>query len=120
MLMMANRTFLASRAQALPCIAHDPEVRLRDIAADEGISEHSAYGTVTDPAGAAPCSNRRTDAVTATRPGTPAAAGTPAANSAPPATSWPFLPAPTRGRNGALPDPMDDPGRFQQLRGGWP
>jgi hypothetical protein len=45
MLMMANRTFLASHAQALPCIAHDPEVRLRDITASRGITERSAYGT---------------------------------------------------------------------------
>jgi hypothetical protein len=33
MLMMANSAFLASRARALLCIAHDPEVRARDIAA---------------------------------------------------------------------------------------
>jgi len=33
MLMMANRTFPTSRARALLCIAHDPEARLRDIAA---------------------------------------------------------------------------------------
>jgi len=50
MLMMANRTFLASHAQALLRIAHDPEVRLRDIAASRGITEPSAYRTVTDPA----------------------------------------------------------------------
>ena len=27
---MVNWTLLASRARALPCIAHDPEVRVRD------------------------------------------------------------------------------------------
>ena len=48
MLMAANRTFPASRARALPRIANDPEVRLRDIAASWGITEHSAYGDVTD------------------------------------------------------------------------
>jgi len=48
--MMAKWTFLASHARALPCIAHDPEVRLRDIAASRGITERSAHGTVTDPA----------------------------------------------------------------------
>ena len=50
MLMMAKWTFLASHARALLCIAHDPEARLRDIAASRGITERSAYGTVTDPA----------------------------------------------------------------------
>ena len=30
------------------CIAHDPGVRLRDIAARVGITERSAYGIVTD------------------------------------------------------------------------
>jgi hypothetical protein len=46
--MMANWTFLTSHAWALLCIAHDPEVRLREIAAGRGITERIAYGTVTD------------------------------------------------------------------------
>jgi hypothetical protein len=50
--MKANWTFLTSRAWALLCIADDLEVRLRDMAASRGITERSAYGTVTDPAGA--------------------------------------------------------------------
>ena len=50
MLMMAKWTFLTGHARALLCVAHDPEVRLRDIAASRGITERSAYGTVTDPA----------------------------------------------------------------------
>jgi len=33
MFMMANWTFLTNHAWALLCIAHDPEVLLRDIAA---------------------------------------------------------------------------------------
>jgi DNA-binding IclR family transcriptional regulator len=32
----------------LPCIAHDPGVRLRDIAARTGITERTAYSIVTD------------------------------------------------------------------------
>jgi hypothetical protein len=52
MLIMADRTFLASHALPLLCIAHDPEVRLRDITASRGITERRAYGTATDPAGA--------------------------------------------------------------------
>jgi len=39
---------LTSHAWALLCIAHDPEVRLREIAASRGITEGIAYGTVTD------------------------------------------------------------------------
>ena len=46
--MMASWTFLTNHARALLCIAHDPGVRLRDIAASLGITERSAYGIVTD------------------------------------------------------------------------
>jgi predicted ArsR family transcriptional regulator len=48
MLMVANWTFLTNHARALLCIAHDPGVRLRDIAASLGITERTAYGIVTD------------------------------------------------------------------------
>jgi hypothetical protein len=46
--MMASWTFLTNHARVLLCIAHDPGVRLRDIAASLGITERSAYGIVTD------------------------------------------------------------------------
>ena len=45
---MAAWSFLTNHARALVCIAHDPGVRLRDIAATLGITERSAYGIVTD------------------------------------------------------------------------
>ena len=45
---MANWSFLTSHARVLLCIAHDPDVRLRDIAAGLGITERSAYGIVTE------------------------------------------------------------------------
>ena len=45
---MANWTFLTNHARVLLLIAHDPGVRLRDIAASVGITERSAYGVVTD------------------------------------------------------------------------
>jgi hypothetical protein len=48
MFMMANWTFLTNHAWALLCIAHDPKVRLRDIAASRDITERRAYGTITD------------------------------------------------------------------------
>jgi hypothetical protein len=41
-------SFLTSHARVLLCIAHDPGVRLRDIAAGLDITERSAYGIVTD------------------------------------------------------------------------
>jgi hypothetical protein len=44
----ANWTFLTSHARVLLCIAHDPGMRLRDIAASVGVTERSAYGIVSD------------------------------------------------------------------------
>jgi len=49
---MANWTLLTNHARVLLCIAHDPAVRLRDIAARLDMSARSAYGIVTDLAGA--------------------------------------------------------------------
>jgi hypothetical protein len=40
--------FLTNHAQVLLCIARDPGVRLRDIAASVGITERSAFGIVSD------------------------------------------------------------------------
>ena len=51
-LIMANWSFLTNHARVLMCLAHDPGARLRDIAASLGITERSAYGIVTDLAGA--------------------------------------------------------------------
>lgn len=45
---MATWSFLTSHARALVCIAHDPGLRLRDIATTLGITERSAYAIVTD------------------------------------------------------------------------
>ncbi len=45
---MAEWTFLTNHARALVCIAHDPGVRLRDIAATIGVTERTAFGIVTD------------------------------------------------------------------------
>jgi hypothetical protein len=46
--MMENWTFLTNHARVLLCIAHDPGVRLRDIAVSLDITERRAYGIVTD------------------------------------------------------------------------
>ena len=45
---MAEWSFLTNHAKALLCIADDPGVRLRDIAATLGITERSAFAIVTD------------------------------------------------------------------------
>jgi hypothetical protein len=39
-------TFLTNHGRALVCIAHDPEVRLRDIASSLGITERTVFGIV--------------------------------------------------------------------------
>ena len=39
---------MTKHGRVLLCIAHDPGVRLRDIAATGGITERSAYGIVSD------------------------------------------------------------------------
>jgi predicted transcriptional regulator len=45
---VADWSFLTNHARVLLCIAHDPGVRLRDIAASTGVTERTAYGIVTD------------------------------------------------------------------------
>ena len=45
---MSHWSFLTNHARVLLCIAHDPGVRLREIATTVGITERSAYGIVID------------------------------------------------------------------------
>jgi predicted DNA-binding transcriptional regulator YafY len=45
---VADWSFLTNHARVLLCIAHDPGVRLREIAARTGVTERTAYGIVTD------------------------------------------------------------------------
>jgi hypothetical protein len=45
---MVSWSFLTNHARVLLCIAHDPGVRLRDLAASLGITERSAYAIVAD------------------------------------------------------------------------
>jgi DNA-binding IclR family transcriptional regulator len=49
---VADWSILTNHARVLLCIAHDPGVRLRDIAARTGVTERTAYGIVTDLTGA--------------------------------------------------------------------
>jgi DNA-binding IclR family transcriptional regulator len=46
--MVTSWTFLTNHARVLLCVAHDPGVRLRDIAASLDITERSAFGIITD------------------------------------------------------------------------
>jgi hypothetical protein len=41
-------SFLTNHAQVMLCIAHDPGIRLRDIAVSVDITERSAYGIIAD------------------------------------------------------------------------
>jgi predicted DNA-binding transcriptional regulator YafY len=41
-------SFLTNHARVLVCLARDPGMRLRDLAASLGITERSAYAIVTD------------------------------------------------------------------------
>jgi DNA-binding IclR family transcriptional regulator len=45
---VADWSLLTNHAWVLLCIAHDPGVRLRDIASRVGVTERTAYGIVTD------------------------------------------------------------------------
>ena len=45
---MADWSFPSNHARVLLYIAHDPGVRLRDIAARTSVTERTAYGIVTD------------------------------------------------------------------------
>jgi len=45
---MGSWSFFTNHARVLICIARDPGVRLRDLAATLDITERSAYGIVTD------------------------------------------------------------------------
>lgn len=45
---MGSWSLLTNHARALLCIAHDPGVRLRDIATQVGITERRAHDIVTD------------------------------------------------------------------------
>jgi hypothetical protein len=45
---MVDWSFLTNHARVLMCVARDPGVRLRDIAAGLGITERSAFGIISD------------------------------------------------------------------------
>jgi hypothetical protein len=46
--LVASWAFLTTHARVLLLVAHDPGIRLRDIAASLGITERSAFGIIAD------------------------------------------------------------------------
>jgi hypothetical protein len=52
-------SFLTNHARVLLCVAHDPGIRLRDIATTLGITERTAHGILTDLATPATCERTR-------------------------------------------------------------
>jgi predicted ArsR family transcriptional regulator len=48
LLRMERWNFLTNHARVLLCIARDPSVRLREVAADLGITERSAHAIIAD------------------------------------------------------------------------
>ncbi len=56
---MGSWGFLSNHGRVLLLLAHDPGMRLRDIAARLGITERSAYGIVTDLTAAGYISKRK-------------------------------------------------------------
>ena len=93
---VADWSFLTNHARVLLCIARDPGVRLRDIAASVGITERSAYGIVTDLAAAGYAVKQKTAAATATRSRHTSRCPNPPASNSPSAKSSPSSRAPPR------------------------
>jgi hypothetical protein len=56
---MGSWGFLSNHGRVLLFLAHDPGMRLRDIAASLGITERSAFGIITDLTGAGYISKRK-------------------------------------------------------------
>jgi MarR family len=56
---MGSWGFLSNHGRVLLLLAHDPGMRLRDLAARLGITERSAYGIVTDLTAAGYISKRK-------------------------------------------------------------
>ena len=86
---MTSWTFLTYHARVLLRVAHDPGMRLRDIAASLNITERSAFGIITDLVEPATWSRRRTAAATATTSRHTSRCQNRTGGNAPSARSWP-------------------------------
>jgi len=90
--------FLTNHARVLLCIARDPGVRLRDIAAGLSITERSAHAIVADLTAAGTSLSTSTAAATATRSSLACRCPSPPVNNPPSATSSPCSLAAEPGR----------------------
>jgi hypothetical protein len=82
------RGFLTDHARVLLCVAHDPGMRLRDIATRLNITERSAHGIITDLTAAGYLVKQK-DGPPQPLPGPGAPCPYPPAENAPSAKSWP-------------------------------
>jgi len=87
--MVAGWTFLTNHARVLLCVAHDPGVRLHDIAGSPDITERSAFGIITDLVEAGYVVKERTAAATGTTSGRTCRCQNRPARNAPLGTCWP-------------------------------
>jgi len=117
-------TFLTNHARVLLCIAHDPGVRLRDIAARLDITERSAYGIVTDLALAGYIVKQKDGRRNRYQIQRTSRCRNPPAGSAPWARCWPCSPTTTRPRDGpgctVAQFPLRTPGLDHNRPGGGP
>ena len=86
---MAGWTFLTYHARVLLLVAHDPGVRLRDIAASLDITERSAFGIITDLAEAGYVVKEKNGRRTATTSRRTSRCQNRTAGNAPSGRSWP-------------------------------
>jgi len=89
-------SFLTNHARVLLCIAHDPGMRLREIAASLGITERSAYAIVTDLSAAGYVVKLQDGRRNRPRPGHTCRCPNPSASNSPSAKSSPSSRAPMR------------------------
>ena len=109
---MSEWSFLTNHARVLMCIAHDPGVRLRDIATTLGITERSAYGIVTNLAeDGYVVKERRTAVATATTSRLTSRYAKPSAGNGPSATYWTSCSTPTPTSHA-----QENPGEAQAAR----
>ena len=90
-------SFLTNHARVLLCIARDPGMRLRDLAASLGITERSAHGIVTDLATAGYVLKRKDGRRNRYQILAHIRCPNPPARNPPSARSWPSSRAPARG-----------------------
>jgi predicted ArsR family transcriptional regulator len=103
-------TFLTNHARVLLCVAHDPGVRLRDIAASLDITERSAFGIITDLVEAGYVVKEKDGRATGTTSRRTCRYQSPPAGNVPSAKSWPSWSAPIRP-GAEQGDPPARPGR---------